>query len=709
MELWTGQPMPMGATLDAQGANFAVYSASATEESISLCLFDDDGTETRLPVTARTGDTWHARVPGIVAGQRYGYRLSGPWNPKAGLWANDAKLLLDPWSKAIDGTYDQDPAAVSHTVGDCTRPDPRDSAPHVPRSVVIDPTFDWGDDRPPRIPLADTIIYETHVRGLTKQHPEVPDSQKGTYAGLASAPIIAHLTALGITAVEVMPVHHFIPEPILLASGLTDYWGYTSIGFFAPHGAYCSSGTRGQQVNEFKSMVKALHGAGIEVILDVVYNHTAEGSPDGPTLAFRGLDNPTYYWPNPADASNYYDYSGTGNTLDAGQREVLRLITSSLRYWVSEMHVDGFRFDLAAILARQEGRIDRSAAFLDLVYQDPVIAQVKLIAEPWDANGGYMLGQFPPPWAQWNDRYRGTVRDFWRAQASIGQLATQLAGSHDDVFQAPDQTPDSSVNYITCHDGFTLTDLVSYNDKHNEANGEHNRDGSNDNRSWNCGAEGPSTDAGVVALRARQRRNFLATLLISQGVPMIQGGDEIGRTQHGNNNAYCQDNAITWYDWDLDQERRDLLAFTTRAIGIRKAHKVFRRSSFLTGQPTRPGTGQDVSWLSTAGTPMTPSDWNAGSLTFAVWLNGAALSDTDSHGAPRIDDTFLALLNASWDAQTFTLPPANRGQSWAPLLDTTQPTGSPTSPMTPLTADTSCTVGSRSLRLLRAESAEPNR
>ncbi|MGO9151818.1 glycogen debranching protein GlgX, partial [Mycobacterium sp.] len=669
------------------------------EGAVSLCLFADDGTETVLPLTARTGDVWHAYVPGVRAGQRYGYRVDGPWNPGAGLWANEAKLLLDPWSKAIDGGYDGDPSACAHLPGDRSGPDPRDSAPHTPRSAVVDPSFEWGGDTPPGIAMADSVIYETHVRGLTKQHPQVPDSVKGTYAGLASDPIIKHLTSLGITAVELMPVHQFLPAATPVPLGLTDYWGYMSIGFFAPHGAYCSAGTRGQQVTEFKSMVKALHRAGIEVILDVVYNHTAEGNPDGPSVAFRGLDNPSYYWLNPADPSNYYDYSGTGNTLDAGEPEVLRLILSSLRYWASEMHVDGFRFDLAAVLARQEGNLEKFAAFLDLVYQDPVISQVKLIGEPWDANGGYVLGQFPPPWAQWNDHYRANVRDFWRAQAGIGQLATRLVGSHD-VFAAADQTPESSVNVVTCHDGFTLTDLVSYNAKHNEANGNNNSDGSDDNRSWNCGTEGPTTDAGIAALRARQRRNFLATMLISQGVPMILGGDEIGRTQQGNNNTYCQDNAVSYYDWNLDQERRDLLAFTTKAIELRKAHPVFRRRSFLTGQQPRPGSGEDVAWLWTDGTRMTPDHWNSGSLAFAVWLSGAALTDTDTDGKALTDDTFLILFNASWNSQVFTLPSSSLGTTWMPVLDTTQATGSAAPGSPPLTAGTQCSVGARSLLAL---------
>jgi isoamylase len=699
-EVRPGQPTQMGSTADAQGTNFAIYCASAAEAGVSLCLFADDGTETRVPMTARTGDVWHAYVLGVGAGQRYGYRVNGPWNPHAGLWGNEAKLLLDPWSKAIDGSYDADPAACTHAAGDRTTPDARDSAPHVPRSVVVDSAFDWGDDTPPGIAMADSIIYETHVRGLTMQHPDVPDALKGTYAGLASAPIIAHLRSLGVTAVELMPLHQFLPKATPVAAGLTDYWGYMSVGFFAPHGAYCSAGTRGEQVTEFKSMVKALHRFSIEVILDVVYNHSGEGNPDGPTVAFRGLDNPTYYWLDTNDASNYYDYSGTGNSLDAGEPEVLRLVVSSLRYWVSEMHVDGFRFDLAAVLARQHGNIDKFAAFLDLVYQDPVISQVKLIAEPWDANGGYVLGQFPPPWAQWNDHYRATVRDFWRAQAGVGELATRLAGSAD-VFAAADQSPESSVNFVTCHDGFTLTDLVSYNGKHNEANGHGNSDGSDDNRSWNCGAEGPTADASIAALRAQQRRNFIATLLISQGVPMILGGDEIGRTQQGDNNAYCQDNAISWYDWDLDQERSDLLAFTARAIGLRKAHPMFRRRSFLTGQQPRPGSGDDVVWLWTDGTPMTADRWNSGSLAFAMWLNGGALTDTDADGNVLTDDSFLILFNASWNPQGFTLPPSSLGTTWMPVLDTTQATGSPAPSSTTLPAGSAYTLNPRSLLVLR--------
>ena len=700
MQVRPGQPAPMGSTPDAGGTNFAVYSASAGEGAVSLCLFAEDGTETRVPMTARSGDVWHAYVPGVGAGQRYGYRVNGPWNPGAGLWTNEAKLLLDPWSKAIDGSYDGDSSACAHVPGDRTRPDTRDSAPHTPRSVVIDPGFDWGGDAPLGIAMADSVIYETHVRGVTKQHPDVPDPLKGTYAGLASDPIIAHLTSLGITAVELMPVHQFLPAATPVPAGLTDYWGYMTIGFFAPHGGYSSSGSRGQQVTEFKSMVKTLHHAGLEVILDVVYNHTAEGNPDGPSLAFRGFDNRTYYWLNPADPSNYYDYSGTGNTLDAGEPEVLRLILSSLRYWAGEMHVDGFRFDLAAVLARQEGNLEKFAAFLDLVYQDPVISQVKVIAEPWDANGGYVLGQFPPPWAQWNDRYRANVRDYWRAQAGIGDLTTRLAGSRD-VFAAADQTPQSSVNVITCHDGFTLTDLVSYNAKHNEANGNNNTDGSDDNRSWNCGAEGPTTDAAIVALRARQRRNLLATMLISQGVPMILGGDEIGRTQQGNNNTYCQDNPISYYDWDLDQERRDLLEFTSRAIGLRKGHPVFRRRSFLTGQQPRPGAGEDVVWLWTDGTPMTLQDWNSGSLAFAMWLNGAALTDTDTDGNVLTDDTLLILFNASWNPEVFTLPPSRLGTTWMPVLDTTQSTGLPAAAATALPAGSAYSLGPRSLLVLR--------
>jgi isoamylase len=700
MDLRPGRSTPMGATPDAQGTNFAVYSASALAGAIHLCLIADDGTETQLPLTARTGDVWHAYVRGVQAGQHYGYRLTGPWYPAGGVWANPAKLVLDPWSKAIDGGFDGDPSTVAHVPNDRSTPDPRNSAPHVPRSVVIDPSFDWGTDKPPGTAVSDSVIYETHVRGLTKQHPQVPDAQKGTYAGLASAPVIAHLTSLGVTAVELMPVHHFVPEMRLLAMGLTDYWGYESIGFFAPHGAYSSSGTRGQQVSEFKAMVKALHAAGIEVILDVVYNHTAEGSPDGPTLAFRGLDNPSYYRLVPGDPSSYIDYTGTGNTMDAGEPEVLRLIASSLRYWVTDMHVDGFRFDLASVLARQAISVDRASAFLDLLYQDPVLSSVKVIAEPWDTGGGYFLGHFPPPWSEWNDRYRGGIRDYWRAQQSIGELSTRLAGS-SDIFRDRDLFPNASINYITCHDGFTLTDLVSYNGKHNEANGENNRDGSDDNRSWNCGAEGPTTDPSILALRAQQRRNFLATLLLSQGVPLILGGDEIGRTQHGNNNAYCQDTPVSWYDWNLDRDRDELLAFTTLAISLRKAHPVFRRRTFFLGQPPRPGTSNDVDWLWVDGTPMTSDHWNSGAFTIGMWLNGAALVDTDDRGTVLTDDTFLLLFNAWWKPGTFTLPDASRGATWMPVLDTNQPTGAPATPVPTLAAGSGYTLGPRSLLVLR--------
>ena len=699
MDLLPGRPTPMGATPDAQGTNFAVYSASAPVGAIHLCLCADDGTETQLPLTARTGDVWHAYVPGVAAGQRYGYRVTGPWDPAGGVWANPAKLVLDPWAKAIDGDFAGDSSAVTHASHDRSTPDPRNSAAHVPRSVVIDPSFDWGTDTPPSTAMSDSVIYETHVRGLTKQHPQVPDALKGTYAGLAAAPVIAHLTSLGVTAVELMPVHHFVSEMRLLAMGRTDYWGYASIGFFAPHGAYSSSGTRGQQVNEFKTMVKALHAAGIEVILDVVYNHTAEGPPEGPTLAFRGLDNPSYYRLVPEDPSSYIDYTGTGNTMNAGEPEVLRLITSSLRYWVTDMHVDGFRFDLASALARQALSVDRASAFLDLVYQDPVLSGVKMIAEPWDTGGGYFLGHFPPPWSEWNDRCRGGIRDYWRSQGSLGELATRLAGS-SDVFHLADLSPVASINYITCHDGFTLTDLVSYNGKHNEANGESNRDGDDDNRSWNCGAEGPTTDPTILALRAQQRRNFLATLLFSQGVPMILGGDEIGRTQQGNNNAYCQDNPMSWYEWTRDQDRDDLLAFTTLAISLRKAHPVFRRRSFLLGQPPRPGTGNDVDWLWVDGTPMTAEHWNSGTFAIGMWLNGAALVDTDDHGTIRTDDTFLLLFNAWWKPVTFTLPDAHRGAAWVPVLDTTQPTSVPGTPVPTLAASSGCLLGPRSLLVL---------
>jgi isoamylase len=699
VDLTSGKPFPMGATLDSQGTNFAVYSGSAAPGTIQLCLFDEGGNETQIPLTARTANVWHVHVSGIRAGQRYGFRMSGPWEPAAGLWANPAKLLLDPWSKAIDGRFDADESVIAHAPGEYEGIDTRDSGPHVPRSVVVDPSFDWGGDKPLGIPLSDLVLYETHVRGLTMRHPQVPEAQRGTYAGLASPPVIDHLTALGVNAVELMPVHHFVPEMRLLQQGLTNYWGYSSIGFFAPHAAYSSSGSRGQQVTEFKAMVAALHAAGIEVILDVVFNHTAEGSPDGPTLAYRGLDNPTYYR-LADDRRSYVDYTGTGNTLHTGEAEVLRIIASSLRYWVTDMHVDGFRFDLASALAREAVSVDRASAFLDLLYQDPVLTDAKLIAEPWDTGDGYFLGHFPPPWGEWNDRYRGGVRDYWRAQANSAELATRLAGSRD-VFQAKDLTPDASINYLVAHDGFTLTDLVSYDGKHNEANGEDNRDGSNDNRSWNCGAEGPTDNQDVVALRARQRRNFLATLLFSQGVPMILGGDEIGRTQQGNNNAYCQDNEISWYDWDLDQERRDLLEFTKLVVGLRRAHPVFRRRVFLTGQENDAGLGKDVEWFSVDGLPMTDERWN--SLAVGMWLNGAVLLDPMTC-EPQADDTFLLLCNAWWEPQPFTLPDANRGASWVPVVDTNEPTGLPLRPTPALAASTSYTLGPRSLALLRRRS-----
>ncbi|GAC1363411.1 MAG: glycogen debranching protein GlgX [Actinomycetota bacterium] len=700
MALWPGRPSPMGATPDAQGTNFAVYSALATPGSLSLCLFAEDGTESQLPLSAHTGSIWHGYVPGVRPGQLYGFRANGPWYPHGGVWCNQAKLLLDPWARAMDLGFDGDPSTTAHLPNDRSIADPRDSSRHIPRSVVVDPSFDWGSDKPPGIAMADTVIYETHVRGLTRQHPGIPDAQRGTYAGLATAPVISHLTSLGVTAVELMPVHHFVSEARLLSMGLTNYWGYESIGFFAPHAVYSSSGTRGQQVTEFKNMVKALHDAGLEVILDVVYNHTAEGPPDGPTLAFRGLDNPTYYRLAQDDPSSYVDYTGTGNTLNTGDPEVLRLITASLRYWVTEMHVDGFRFDLASVLARQYVSVDRYSAFLDMVYQDPVISQVKLIAEPWDTKDGYYLGHFPTLWSSWNDRYRGGIRDLWRAQQSLGELATRLSGS-DDIFQAQDLTPQNSINYLTSHDGFTLADLVAYNGKHNEANGESNRDGSDDNRSWNCGAEGPTSDPAVQGLRARQRRNLLATLLLSQGVPMILGGDEIGRTQQGNNNAYCQDSPLSWYDWQLDQERKDLLAFTRLAIGLRRAHPIFRRHSFFRGQPPRPGTGDDVAWLWLDGNPMTPEHWNSGSLAMGVWLNGGALTTTDDHGAVLSDDSFLLLVNASWNPAGFTLPDASRGAGWLPVLDTNQPTGAPPASAGRLAAGAGLTVGPRSLILLR--------
>ncbi len=675
--VWPGDSYPLGATYDGAGTNFGLFSEVA--HRVELCLFDDDGTESRVDLREVDGFVWHGYMPGISPGQRYGYRVHGPYNPFAGQRCNPAKLLLDPYAKAIDGHVTWGQPVFSYPFGHPDRRNNADSARYVPRSVVINPYFDWGLDRPPHTPYHETVIYEAHVRGLTKEHPVVPEEQRGTYLGIAHPAIISHLHRLGVTAIELMPVHQFITDSHLDERGLRNYWGYNTIGFFAPHNGYTASGSgsRGQQVQEFKTMVRALHEAGIEVILDVVYNHTAEGNHLGPTLSFRGIDNASYYRLVDDDRRYYMDTTGTGNSLLMRHPHVLQMIMDSLRYWVLDMHVDGFRFDLAAALARQFHEVDRLSAFFDLVQQDPVVSQVKLIAEPWDVgDGGYHVGNFPPLWSEWNGKYRDTIRDYWRGQpATLPEFASRLTGS-SDLYQQDSRRPVASVNFVTAHDGFTLADLVSYNHKHNEANGEDNRDGSDDNRSWNCGAEGPTDDPGILALRARQKRNFLATLLLSQGVPMLLAGDEMGRTQRGNNNAYCQDNEISWIDWAVrNEDDQELLDYVGALIKLRAEHPVFRRRRFFRGQAVRGGRRLgDIAWFTLSGEEMTDDDWEAGfAKSLTVFLNGRAISEPDRRGERVGDDSFLLLFNASEQDLAFTIPPRRYGPRWAKALDTATP------------------------------------
>ncbi|MFD8820017.1 glycogen debranching protein GlgX [Streptomyces sp. NPDC059627] len=676
MPVWSGHPYPLGASFDGQGTNFALFSEVA--ERVDLVLVNDAATETTVPMTEVDGFVWHAYLPGVGPGQRYGYRVTGPWNPDLGHRCNPAKLLLDPYARAIDGQIDNHASLYERTPGG---PSPADSARHSMLGVVTDPYFDWGDDRPPRRPYSDSVIYEAHVRGLTLTHPEVPERLRGSYAGLAHPAILDHLTSLGVTAVELMPVHQFVQDGVLKDRGLSNYWGYNTIGYFAPHNAYGAFGSRGQQVNEFKAMVKALHAAGLEVILDVVYNHTAEGSEMGPTLSFRGIDNASYYRLVDGDWAHYYDTTGTGNSLLMRHPYVLQLIMDSLRYWVTEMHVDGFRFDLAATLARQFHEVDRLSAFFDLIQQDPVISRVKLIAEPWDlGEGGYQVGNFPQLWSEWNGRYRDAVRDFWRAEpGSLGEFASRLTGS-SDLYQASRRRPRASVNFVTAHDGFTLRDLVSYNDKHNQANGEGDRDGESHNRSWNCGAEGETTDPGVLELRSRQQRNLLATLLLSQGIPMLSHGDELGRTQGGNNNAYCQDNEVSWIDWELTEEQQSLTDFTRYVIGLRAAHPVLRRRRFFLGEtathPRQPLP--DLVWLLPDAREMTDRDWQrADAHSVGVFLNGDAIAERDPYGRRLVDDSFLLLLNGYWEPVDFRLPDDSYGEHWTILFDTADVEGMP--------------------------------
>jgi glycogen operon protein len=668
-EVWPGEAYPLGGTWDGAGTSFSLFSEVA--ERVDLCLFAADGTEERIQLPETDGFVWHGYLPGVMPGQRYGFRVHGPYNPARGHRCNPAKLLLDPYAKAIEGDLRWNEALFSYHFTDPARLNTADSAPYMPKNVVINPFFDWGADRAPRTPYHKTVIYEAHVRGLTMRHPAVPAEQRGTYAGLAHPAVIEHLLGLGVTAVELMPVHQFVPEHAMVARGLTNYWGYNTIAYLAPHNAYSSAGQSGEQVLEFKAMVRALHEAGIEVILDVVYNHTAEGDHMGPTLAYRGIDNTNYYRLQDGDKRYYVDYTGCGNSLNVRSPHALQVIMDSLRYWVLEMRVDGFRFDLAAALARELHDVDRLSAFFDLIQQDPVISQVKLIAEPWDVGpGGYQVGNFPPLWTEWNGKYRDTVRDFWRGQGSaLPEFATRLTGSQD-LYASSGRRPVASINFVTCHDGFTLNDLVSYNRKHNEANGEANRDGTDDNRSWNCGAEGSVEDPAIVRLRRRQRRNFLATLFVSQGVPMLTAGDEFGRTQHGNNNAYCQDNEVSWVDWSRERTDPEFLDFTRRLSELRRRHPVFQRRRFFHGGKTDEGV-RDIVWFTPAGREMSPRDWHNGyAKSVTVYLNGEAISELGPRGERISDDSFLLLINAHHEALSFALPGPEFGTSWQTVLDT---------------------------------------
>ncbi|HEY7525699.1 MAG TPA: glycogen debranching protein GlgX [Candidatus Limnocylindria bacterium] len=665
--VWRGRPHPLGATWDGGGVNFALFSENAT--GVELCLFDAEGGEERIAIPERTDQVWHAYIPDIGPGQRYGYRVDGPWDPAGGHRFNPAKLLLDPYARGIDGAIDGDELLTGHRVGPGggLERDERDSAPAMARGMVLDPGFDWEGDRPLGKPWEETVIYEMHVRGFTRQHPDVDPHLRGSYGGLASDAAVGYLASLGITAVELMPVHHHVDERHLVERGLTNFWGYNTIGFFAPDSRFAATD---DPVREFKGMVKALHRAGMEVILDVVYNHTGEGSADGPTLSFRGIDNAAYYRLDPDDRSRYVDYTGTGNTLNAVHPATLQLIMDSLRYWIVEMHVDGFRFDLASALARELHDVDRLGSFFDIVYQDPVISQVKLIAEPWDVGpGGYQVGNFPVGWAEWNGKYRDTVRRFWKGTGGqAAELGYRLTGS-SDLYAQGGRLPHASINFVTAHDGFTLADLVSYEGKHNEANGEDNRDGESNNESMNFGVEGPTSDPAVLEARARQQRNLLATLFLSQGVPMLLGGDEMGRTQGGNNNAYAQDNPISWFDWQLADASRPLLDYTRGLIGLFRAHPVLRRRHFFQGRRIRGSRVKDLTWLAPDGSEMTDAEWNAAGVhAIGLRLAGDAIDERGPRGERIVDDTLLLLMNAGAEAVEFRLPAAPRG--WQLILDT---------------------------------------
>ncbi len=704
-QIWPGKAYPLGSTYDGSGSNFAVFSEAA--ESVELCLFNPDGAgglvETRLLLPEVDGFVWHGFVPEVEPGQRYGYRVHGPYEPAAGQRCNPNKLLLDPYAKAIDGTFHWDQSVFAYNFGDPDSRNDDDSAGSMPKSVVINPFFDWGTDRPPRHEYADSIIYEAHVKGLTQTHPDIAERTRGTYAAIAHPAIIEHLKGLGVTAIELMPVHHFANDATLIAKGLSNYWGYNTIGFFAPDSKYGASTTPGGQVQEFKAMVRALHEADIEVILDVVYNHTAEGNHLGPTLSMRGIDNAAYYRLTDEDKRYYTDYTGTGNSLNAGHPHALQLIMDSLRYWVTEMHVDGFRFDLASTLAREFYDVDKLSTFFELVQQDPTVSQVKLIAEPWDVGpGGYQVGNFPPQWTEWNGKYRDTVRDFWRGEdASLGEFASRLTGSAD-LYERTGRRPVASINFVTAHDGFTLADLVAYNEKHNEANGEDNKDGESHNRSWNCGVEGPTDDPEINVLRAQQQRNFITTNLLSQGVPMISHGDELGRTQSGNNNGYCQDNETTWIDWAKADNR--LVEFTRSVAELRAAHPVFRRRRFFDGLPVRQRGSvriPDISWFTPGGSEMSDEDWDSGfGKSIAVYLNGHGIPDLDPRGQRVTDDSFILCFNAHHEPIDFTLPPREFGSAWQPVIYTVD--GAVMEGSRPVAAGAKLTVEARAVIVLQA-------
>ncbi len=668
MKVWPGQPYPLGAIYDGSGTNFSLFSEVA--EGVELCLFDDSGNENRIELHEVTGYVWHAYLPQVEPGQRYGYRVHGPWEPAAGNRCNPSKLLLDPYAKAIEGQVHWNEAVFPYRMkeGPDVR-DNRDSAPFVPKCVVHQPYFDWSGDRNLQLRWHDSVIYETHVKGFSLRHPEIPPEIRGTYSGLAHPAAIEYLKLLGVTTVELMPVHQFLHDKHLADQGLRNYWGYNSIGYFAPHNEYAADMRTGALVSEFKQMVKVLHQAGIEVVLDVVYNHTAEGNHMGPMLCFKGIDNAHYYRLT-EDMRFYMDYTGTGNSLNMRHPHVLQLLMDSLRYWVTEMHVDGFRFDLASALARELHEVDRLSAFFDLIQQDPVISQVKLIAEPWDVGeGGYQVGNFPPVWSEWNGKYRDSIRDFWRGQdESLAELAYRFTGS-SDLYENTSRLPFASINFVTAHDGFSLEDLVSYNEKHNEANLEDNRDGESENRSWNCGVEGPTNDPEVLALRSRQKRNFLATLFLSQGVPMLLGGDEIGRTQQGNNNTYCQDNELSWYDWENADQ--NLFEFCQRLIRFRYDHPAFRRRRWFYGRSIHGEDCQDIAWFTKDGERMAEDNWGeAFAKSLGIFLGGQSIPNPNPRGDPVTDDNFYIILNAHHEPLDFTLPGPSCGKYWAMELDT---------------------------------------